>query len=173
MGYWFLTGKSIELVKSLHRRRISITYLQETKWVGAKVREIDRYKLWYSGSSKARKGVGILVENELVDFVVEMRRKSDRVMAIKVVVGLVVLNVISVYASHIGLPEEIKKQFWEDADLVIQDVPRSENLSSEETLVVILVPKQMAMIQLTEVSGLGRETMEEFLFWTSQLPLRC
>ena len=51
--------------------------MQETKWVGAKAREVDGSKLWYSGSSKARNGVGILVNKELVDFVVEVRRKSD------------------------------------------------------------------------------------------------
>ena len=55
---------------------------------GAKVREVDRYKLWYSGSSKARNGVGILVEKDLVDFVVEVRRKSNRIMAIKVLGGV-------------------------------------------------------------------------------------
>jgi len=50
------------------------------------------------GSSNARNGVGILVLKELVDFVVEVRRTSDRIMAIKVVVGLKILNVVSVYA---------------------------------------------------------------------------
>ena len=70
-------GKSVELVKSLHRRRINIACVQEKKWVGAKAREVDEYKLWYSGSFKARNGVGILVERELVDFVVKVRQKSD------------------------------------------------------------------------------------------------
>jgi len=36
--------------------------------------------------------------------------------------------VVSVYAPQIGLPDDIKKLFWEDLDLVIQDVPRSEKL---------------------------------------------
>jgi len=37
-----LMGKSIELVKTLHicRQKINITYVQETKWVWAKAREI-------------------------------------------------------------------------------------------------------------------------------------
>ena len=39
---------------------------------------------------------GILVEKELADFVVEVRRKSDRIMAIKVLVGSVFVNVVSV-----------------------------------------------------------------------------
>jgi len=59
----------------------------KTKWVGAKVREVDGYKLWYSGSNKARNGVGTLVVKVLVDFVIEVRRKSDRIMTIKVAVG--------------------------------------------------------------------------------------
>ena len=87
-----LTGKSIKLVKSLHRSGISISCIQETKWLGAKAREVDGFKLWYSGSNKARNGVGILVDKELIDFVVEVRRKSDRIMAIKVVMGSEVLQ---------------------------------------------------------------------------------
>ena len=79
--------------------------------MGAKAIKVYGYNLWYSGSSKARNRVGILVEKELVDFVVEVTSKSDRIMAIKVVVGSEVLNVVSIYAPHIGLPDDIKKQF--------------------------------------------------------------
>ena len=103
-----LTGKSIELVKSLRRRKISIACVQETKWVGAKARGIDGYKIWYSRSIKAKNEVGILVEKELADFVVEVRYKSDRIMAIKVLVGSVFVNVVIVYApvsyTHLTLP---------------------------------------------------------------------
>ena len=62
--------------------------------MGAKARDIDGYKLWYSRSIKAKNGVGIVVEKELVDFVVEVRRKSDRIMAIKVLVGSVFVNMV-------------------------------------------------------------------------------
>jgi len=96
--------------------------------VEVKAREVDGYKLWYSGSSKDRNGVGILVDKELVDCVVEVRRKSDRIMAIKVLVGSEILNVVSVYAPQIGMPEDIKKLFWEDLDMVIQVVLRSEKI---------------------------------------------
>ena len=71
----------------------------------------------------ARNGVGVLVDKELVDLVVEVRHKSDLIVAIKAIVGAEILNVVSIYASHIGLTEYIKKQFWENFDLVIQDVP--------------------------------------------------
>ena len=42
-----LTSKSIELVKILHRRKVSIVCIQETKWVEAKAHEIVGYKLWH------------------------------------------------------------------------------------------------------------------------------
>ena len=106
-----LIGELIELVKSLHRCRINIAYVQETKWVGVKAKEVDGYKLWYSGLSRARNGVSILVDKELVGFVIEMRHKSDRIMAIKLVVGSEILNMVSVYAPQIGLPDDIKKLF--------------------------------------------------------------
>jgi len=121
-------GKSLELVKSLRRRKINIACVQETKWVGAKAREIDGYKLWYSGSSKAKNGVGILIVKDLADQVVQVRRKSDRIMAIRVLVGSVFVNVVSVYAPQVGLREETKKLFWEDLDEVTQEVHRSEKL---------------------------------------------
>jgi len=82
--------------------------------VGAKAREVDRYKLWYSGSNKARNGVGFLVGKELVEFVVEVRSKSDRIMAINVLVRLGILNVVSAYIPQIGFPDDIKKQFWKN-----------------------------------------------------------
>ena len=89
---------------------------------------MDGYRLWYSGSIKARNGVGILVEKELVDSVIEVRRKSDQIMVIKILIGSDLINVVSAYAPQIGLPDDIKKLFWEDLDIVIQDVPRSETL---------------------------------------------
>jgi len=35
--------------------------------MGAQAHEIDGYKSWYSGGTKARNGVGILVDKELTD----------------------------------------------------------------------------------------------------------
>ena len=67
-----LIGKSTELVKALHRRKISVASIQETKWVGAKAMEINGYKLWYSSFKRATNGVGILVRKEMVEQVVEV-----------------------------------------------------------------------------------------------------
>ncbi|KAF3650480.1 hypothetical protein FXO38_17130 [Capsicum annuum] len=60
VGSWnigTLQGKSIELVKILRKRRINIMCVHETKRVGSKARNVDGYKLWYSGSERRRNGV--------------------------------------------------------------------------------------------------------------------
>jgi len=56
-----------------------------------------------------------------VEQVVEVRRKSDRILSIKLVVGSEVLNVVSVYAPQVWLDEEMKRLFWEDLDEVVQE----------------------------------------------------
>jgi len=118
-----LIGKNKELVKVLHRHKINIACVLETKWVGVKAKEIDWYNLWYSGLNRTKNRVDILVGRDLVEQVVDVRRKSDRVMFVKLVVGLEIFNVVSVYAPQIGLNEDIKRLFWEDLDAVIQSIP--------------------------------------------------
>ena len=45
-----LTGKGAELVDLMKRRKVSILHLQETRWKGAKAREMGcGYKLYYNG----------------------------------------------------------------------------------------------------------------------------
>ena len=76
-----LTGKGAELVDLMKRRKISILCLQETRWKGAKAREMRReYKLYYNGSDGCRNGVGIMLEPELKERVIEVSRVSDRVI---------------------------------------------------------------------------------------------
>ncbi len=54
-----MTGKSREVAEMLKRRQVDIACVQETKWKGNIAREIGKgYKLYYSGASTARNGVG-------------------------------------------------------------------------------------------------------------------
>ncbi|KAF3682304.1 putative disease resistance RPP13-like protein 1-like [Capsicum annuum] len=106
VGFWnigTLQGKSIELVKIFRKMRINIVCVQETKWVGSKARNVDGYKLWYSGSDRRRNGVGILVDEKLRRQVVEVKRVNDRLITIKLVIGGFTLRMCSVYTPQMGL----------------------------------------------------------------------
>nr|GEY38319.1 hypothetical protein [Tanacetum cinerariifolium] len=74
VGSWnigTLTGKFLELVDALRRKKVDIACFQETKWKGSRTREGNQYKLWYSGSATARNGVGVVVAPYLKDKVVQ------------------------------------------------------------------------------------------------------
>ncbi|XP_019228639.1 PREDICTED: uncharacterized protein LOC109209768 [Nicotiana attenuata] len=131
IGSWnvgTLTGKSIELAKILQKRRVNIACVLETRWVGSSARDAHEYKLWNSGTQKGKNGVGILVDRELRESVVEVRRANDRLMIIKLVVGQCTLNVASAYAPHAGLDEEAKRRFREELYEIMCQVPPAEKL---------------------------------------------
>ncbi|XP_070040991.1 uncharacterized protein [Nicotiana tomentosiformis] len=62
---------------------------------------------------------------------VEVRRVNDRLMTIKLVVGEFTLNIVSAYAPHAGLDEEVIQQFWEGLDEIVRQVPPTERLFIE------------------------------------------
>ncbi|XP_070033046.1 uncharacterized protein [Nicotiana tomentosiformis] len=131
IGSWnvgTLMGKSIEFAKILRKRRVNIACVRETRWVGSRARIVDNYKLWYSGVRKGKNRVDILVDGELRELVVEVRWVNDRLMTIKLVVGECTLNIISAYAPHAGLDEEVKQRFWEGLDEIVRQVSPTERL---------------------------------------------
>ncbi|KAG5605367.1 hypothetical protein H5410_026859 [Solanum commersonii] len=94
-----LTGKSIKLVKILKKRKINIV-CSGNKWVGTKAWDVNRFKLWYLGGSRDRNGVGIFVDGDHREQVVEVRKFNDEIMTIKLVVEGLTLNIISAFTCH-------------------------------------------------------------------------
>ena len=63
---------------------ISILCLQETKWKGSKARIIGGgCKLLYNVADGRKNEIGIVVRKELVESILEVKRVSDRLMAMK------------------------------------------------------------------------------------------
>nr|XP_016434099.1 PREDICTED: craniofacial development protein 2-like [Nicotiana tabacum] len=92
------------------------------------VRDADGFKLWYSGRERGKNIVGIFIDRDLMDLVIEGTRVSDRLMASKLDVGGFTLNVISAYAPQVGLDEEVKRHFWEYLDGLVYGIPHNEKL---------------------------------------------
>nr|GEV28415.1 hypothetical protein [Tanacetum cinerariifolium] len=115
VGSWnvrSLTRKFFELGDTLGRHKVDIACFQETKWKRSRAREGNGYKMWYSRSSIARNSVEIILAEKLKDTVVRVTRRSDRIMAIFVVIEGETINVISAYASQVGLSDADKKSGW-------------------------------------------------------------
>ena len=107
-----MTGRGRELADLMERRNVDILCLQETKWKGSKARNIEGgCKLFYNGADERKNGIGTVVRKELVESVLEVKRVSDRLMAIKLEVKESILNIVSAYAPQVNNNMEEKNDF--------------------------------------------------------------
>ena len=105
-----MRGRSSEIVETITRRNIDLCCVQEVRWRGASARHI------IGKDSRCTSGVGVLLAEKWVDKVYDIKRVSDRIMLIKLLVGEVVLTVLSVYAPQTGLEESTKDAFYDSAN---------------------------------------------------------
>jgi hypothetical protein len=133
VGTWnvgFLTSKLREVDDTMIRRRVNILCVHETKWKGQKAKEVEDtgFKLWYTGNTSTKNGVGIVLDKSLKDGVVDIKRQGDKIILVKLLVGDLVFNVISSYAPQIFLNESVKMQFCEELNALVSSVSISEKL---------------------------------------------
>ncbi|KAK2897556.1 hypothetical protein Q8A73_013936 [Channa argus] len=124
-----MTGKARELIDMMQRRKVDILCVQETRWKGSKARSLGAgFKLFYHGSDRKRNGVGVILKEDFVRNVLEVKRVSDRLMSLKLEVEGVMFNVVSGYAPQVGCELEEKEKFWSELDEVMQSIPRGERV---------------------------------------------
>ncbi|KAK3553631.1 hypothetical protein QTP70_006263 [Hemibagrus guttatus] len=124
-----MTGKGRELADVMERRKVDILCVRETRWKGSKARSIGAgFKLFYYGVDSKRNGVGVVLKEEFVRNVLEVKRVSDRVMSLKLEIEGVMLNVVSGYAPQVGCELEEKERFWSELDEVMESIPTGERV---------------------------------------------
>ncbi|KAK3561297.1 hypothetical protein QTP86_030709 [Hemibagrus guttatus] len=74
-----------------------------------------------------RNGVGVVLKEEFVRSVLEVKRVSDRVMSLKLEIEGVMLNVVS-RAPQVGCELEEKERFWSELDEVMESIPTGEKV---------------------------------------------
>ena len=108
-------GRSGEVADMAARRRLDFCCLQETRWKGGSARTIGgdgaRYKFFWNGCERGVSGVGVLVAERWIESVLEVRRISERLIVVRVVVGKSVLNLVCAYAPQVGIAMEVKEEF--------------------------------------------------------------
>ena len=124
-----MTGRGRELANLMERKNVDIMCLQETKWKRSKAKNIGSgCKLFYNGADRRKTGIGIVVKEKLAESVLEVKRVSDRLMAMKLEVNGSILNIVSPYAPQVNNSMEEKNDFWEDLDGLIGSVTKEERI---------------------------------------------
>ena len=124
-----LTGRGGEVVEMMKRRVMNVLCIQETRWKGNSARELgEGFKVFYAGERSGRNGVGVVLDAELKECVVEVVRRGSRIMRVKLVVNRLVVNIVSVYAPQVGRSVAEKEEFWRNLDDVLGGVVPGERL---------------------------------------------
>ena len=72
-----MTGKARELVDMMQRRKVDILCVQEIRWKGSKARSLRAgFKLFYQGVDGKRIRVGVIMKEELIRNILEVKRVS-------------------------------------------------------------------------------------------------
>ena len=113
-----LCRRKTEECEELWKRRVDVCCMQKVRWKGQVTRFVAtsgrRYKLWWSGNDVGFGGVGILVKEEISGNIVEVKRKSDKVMAIVLTLGREVTPIIYAYGPQRGRPDTEKVRFYDE-----------------------------------------------------------
>ena len=124
-----MTGRGRELADMMERRNVDILCLQETRWKGSKAKNIGGgCKIFYNGADGRKNGIGIVLREELAESVLEVKRVSDRLMAMKLEVNGSILNIVRAYAPQVNNSMEEKNDFWEDLDGLIESISKEERI---------------------------------------------
>ena len=124
-----MTGRLRELANMMERRNVDILWLQETKWKGSKARNIGGgCKIFYNEADGRKNGIEIVLREELAESVLEVKRVSDRLMAMKLEIKGSILNIVSAYAPQVNYSMEDKNDFWEGLDGLIECISTEERI---------------------------------------------
>ena len=104
-----MSERGRELADLIEQRNVEILCLQETKWKGSKARSIGGgCKLFYNGSDGRKNRIEIVVREKLAESVLQVKRVSDRLIAMKLQVKGSILNIVSAYAPQVNNSTEEK-----------------------------------------------------------------
>ena len=123
-----MRGREGEVVEMAPSRHLDFCCLQETGWKGEGARKLGRYKFFWMGREEGYHGVGVLVAEEWIEKVLDVKRWSERIMVLRVVVGRSVGNLISVYAPQTGRSKEEKEEFFTVLGKILSDIDVGERL---------------------------------------------
>ena len=124
-----MTGRGRELADMMERRNVDILCLQETKWKGNKARNIGGgCKIFCNGADGRKNGIGIVLREELAESVLEVKRMSRKLMAMKLEVKGSILNIVSAYAPQVNNSMEEKNNFWEDLDGFVESISKEKRI---------------------------------------------
>ena len=115
-----LSGKGVEVVEMMERRRLEVLCVQETKWRGDRARMmVGGRKLLHAGGDGRSSGVGIVISEEISKEVVRVERWKGRIIMAWAMIRKLLVCIMSVCGPQTGRTEAEKQEFMDALEMMI------------------------------------------------------
>src|SRR6184192_3772246 len=96
--------------------------------VPSKAASGDKYKVFFSGGKKRRRGVGVIVREEVAKSVMMCEPISERILIMRLKVAPINVLLVQIYAPNEDEDEEEKDRFYERLDKSRKGVQKRERV---------------------------------------------
>lgn len=125
-----LSGRIMEIIDMMMRRRIEVLCLQEIRWRGNKSRFVNGYQIVCGEGDGLRNGVAVVLSPRISKYLVEVKRVNERLKKVILDIEGESICIISAYAPQTGLDKRTKEEFYAKASEMV------ERLNPEDTVVL-------------------------------------
>lgn len=124
----FEAGKLANLTREMDRHQVDILGIAETWWPHVGQCQVDNGIFFYSGNEdpKHRKGVGIVVRQEILKSVIDFVPYSDRTALLKIRAKPNNINIIQVYAPTADSPNDDVEKFYDEIKELLKVTKKHE-----------------------------------------------
>jgi endonuclease/exonuclease/phosphatase family metal-dependent hydrolase len=120
-------GKMMEIAEELLRYEIDITAIQEVRWKGSGEINKQHYTVYYSGAEKqGAHGVGFIITKKMKNCCMGFEPINERICKLRLRGKFYNLTLISAYAPTEEAQDEVKEQFYEELNIVLEQVSKHD-----------------------------------------------
>ena len=133
MATWNVTGLGdhiLEIVEIMKKRKIAVLGISDrrTKWSGSKQIDSNFVYTWSGRDTHADHGVDIIVDEQHIQAIVEIRPINLRLIHMKIQAKNVIENYIQCYAPLNTDEEDVKDELFENLHDNLGDIPSTEQI---------------------------------------------
>lgn len=106
------------VLSDLDRYRLAITAIQEVRWTGTGHLKTEKYTVFYSGGTKHERGVGFIVNDQVLQNVKKFEAINDRICFLEIQCKWFKIILINCYGPTEDKDENQKSEFYENIERI-------------------------------------------------------
>jgi exonuclease III len=123
-------GKMQELAEQIKRIKLDVVAIHEIRWSGTGLIQKKDFSFYYSGANNntGQAGTGFLIQKKMQKFTMSFMPRNERLCKLRLKGKFNNISLISVYAPMEDKVDEIKEQFYEDLQKVVDNTPKTDTI---------------------------------------------